>query len=97
MQKNFTKNFLLDVISFLEYKINNDELTMEELQEVAHIVADTLNLRGTIDDFAKFYGQSRSNVSMVINRKVTDKPKRRVYYSFSEFRRKVPKSWHSNK
>lgn len=96
MRENKAKDVILEFLSFLEYKIDNDALTMEELQEMARVVAERLPLQGTADDFAKFYGQSRSNVSMVINRKVFDKPKRRVYYSFNEFSKKVPKSWKGN-
>lgn len=97
MRENIAKELLLEFLSFLKFKIDNDALTLEELQDMARAVAEDLPLQGTADDFAKFYGQTRSNVSMVINRRVTDKPKRRVYYSFKEFRRKVPKSWHFNK
>ncbi len=96
MRENIAKDVLLEFLSFLEYKINNDALTVEELQEAARAVPEGLRLQGTAEDFAKFYGQSRSNVSMVISRKVFDKPKRRVYYSFNEFRKKVPKSWKNN-
>ena len=67
--------------------------TMEEIQSAVNALESDMEIHGTIQDFAKFYDQSRTNVSSVINRRMLEKPKRRVSYSFKAFRKIVPKSW----
>ena len=58
--------------------------------------AENLNLYGTIEDLAKYYGVPESKVRNTINRKMIEKPKRRVYYRFLSFRKIVPKKWRDN-
>ena len=70
---------------------------MEELESVAKVLSENLNVIGTVDDFAKFCNQSEGNVRHVINRKVLDKPKRRVYYRFLPFIKNVPTKWVKDK
>ena len=69
------------------------ETTMEETDSLARTFMENITLTGTIDDLARYYGQSRDNVKVVINRKLLSKPKRRVYYSFNAFHKIIPKSW----
>lgn len=87
------KKIILDFLDYLAFKVRNDSLTMEETNAIAKTFLDNIRLSGTIDDLANFYGQSRNNVKVVINRNLVPKPKRRVFYSFNAFRKIVPKRW----
>lgn len=90
---NVCKKIVLDYLDYLAFKVRNDSLTMEETNSLAKTFMENLSLTGTIDDLANYYGQSRDNVKVVINRKLLSKPKRRVYYSFNAFRDVIPKRW----
>lgn len=92
-EKGFGKKILLDFLDYMSFKVKNDSLTMEEIDSIARTFMETITLTGTIDDLARYYGQSRDNVKVVINRKLLSKPKRRVYYSFNAFREIIPKKW----
>lgn len=92
MQGDSTK-LLLDFIDFLRFKVVNERLTFEEVESLAKTFQANLNLTGTADDFAEFYGKTKTNVTTVIDRKMSSKPKRVVLYSFKEFREVVPSSW----
>ena len=71
-----------------------DHCTMGELKATAGMFAEHLDLMGTADDFAQFFGKSKDAVFGIIKRNVTEKPKRNVVlYSFKAFLKKVPKSW----
>lgn len=87
------KRIVLEFLDYLSFKIRNDTLTMEETESLVKTFLDNINLTGTIDDLAGFYGQSRNNVKVVINRNLIPKPKRRVFYSFNAFRKIVPRRW----
>lgn len=91
------KKLINQTLDFYKYKINNNLCTMEELESVAKVLSENLNVIGTVDDFAKFCNQSEGNVRHVINRKVLDKPKRRVYYRFLPFIKNVPTKWVKDK
>ena len=89
-----SKQILLEFLDFLKYKVENDLLTMEDVEAIKRAFESSVTIRGTIDDFANFYGQSQKNVTMVIHRRMVEKPIRRVYYPFCAFRKIVPNSWH---
>lgn len=91
------KKLLLEFLSFLKYKVDNDLLTMEEVDSIVKTIDDNIRVLGTADDFATFYGQSKTNVSSVINRRMLEKPKRRVFYDFNAFRKIVPNKWLNHK
>ncbi len=91
--RNVSKRIVLDYLEYLTFKVKNDSLTMEEADSLARTFTENLKLTGTIDDLARYYGQSRDNVKVVINRKLLSKPQRRVFYSFSAFRQVIPKRW----
>ena len=84
---------LLEFLDFLKYKIENDLLTMEEVESLARTIEGGLSVRGTMDDLATYYNQPKTNISSLINRKMVKKPVRRVYYSFKAFRKIIPPSW----
>lgn len=95
---SFGKRIVLEFLDFLSYKVRNDSLTMEETESLAKAFMENVTLSGTTDDFAKFYGQSKENVKVVINRKLLSKPRRTVLYSFNAFRKVIPQRWReSNK
>lgn len=91
------KKILLDFIDFFRFKVENDLLTMEEVEGAARLLEKCLPLIGTSDDLARFYNQSKTNVSSVINRRMVQKPVRRVFYSFNAFQKIVPNSWFAHR
>jgi len=90
------KKNLSEIIGYIKYKVDNDLCTPEEIDSVARMAKENLELYGTIEDLAKFYGVSEPLVRSTINRKLIDKPKRRVYYRFLSFMKIVPKKWRDN-
>lgn len=93
------KQTVLNILDFLRNKVDNDECTAEELRKFSDIATKELNTNATIDELSEFYGQSRSNVSNVISRRLIPKdkkPKRRVYYNFAWFNSIIPESWKRN-
>ena len=90
---NIAKRIILDFLDFIRFKIENDSLTLEEADTIAKTIAGGLNLTGTTDDFARFYGKTKTNVTTVIDRKMLSKPRRVLLHSFNEFRRSVPRTW----
>lgn len=88
------KRFVLEFLDFFRYKVENDLLTMGEVESLAKVVSERVLLLGTIDDFAQFYEQSHTNVSSVIKRRMIPKPVRRVFYPFNVFNKIVPQKWH---
>lgn len=91
------KRILLEFVDFLRYKIENDSLTLEEMDSIAKAVESSVVLYGTTEDFARFYHHSKDNVKVVICRKMIEAPKRVMLYSFNKFRRLIPESWRLRK
>lgn len=87
------KKIVLEFLDYLRFKVENDRLTLEDTEAIARVFESSLDLTGTADDFAKFYGKSKTNVTTVIDRKMLSKPKRLVSYKFREFQRARPSSW----
>lgn len=63
------------------------------MQALIRFFCEGLELEGTADDFAKFFGKSKNNVKVAICRKMTDAPKRKVVYQFSKFLKIIPENW----
>lgn len=97
MQKNVCKKIVLEFLAFLRYKVQNDLMTMDEIESLAKMLEESLIVIGTVDDLARFYNQPRTNVSSTINRRMLEKPLRKVFYSFNAFRKIVPASWRWHK
>lgn len=96
MDKKRVKSYLKDIIAFYEHKIDNDECSLEEMVSIAEAVGKSIDVRGTISEFAEFYGQSESNVRNVINRRPIppgERPERKMTYRFGWFASMVPSSW----
>lgn len=87
------KKIVLEFLDFLKYKIENDRLTMEDIDSIARVIKEDMKIVGTLDDLAAFYGKSKDSVSSVIKRRMIQKPQRRVYYSFNAFQKIVPEKW----
>ena len=92
-QTNFWKKLVLDFLDYARYKVESDGMTMDEWESIAKTIESGVCLRGTIEDFARYYGKPKTNISSVIDRKITMKPERRVLHSFNAFRKVVPSSW----
>ena len=73
-----SKQLLLEFLDFFRYKIENDLLTMGEVESLAKAISERVLFLATIDDIAQFYEQSHTNVSSVITRRMIPKPVRRV-------------------
>ena len=98
MRDNVGKTILSEFLSFLKFKVDNDLLTMEEVESISKTIEENISVLGTTDDFASFYKQPKTNISSVINRRMIQKPIRRVFYSFNSFRKIIPEKWrrHTN-
>jgi len=90
------KQILSEILDFYKYKIDNNLCTMEEIEDACKVLEDHMVVYGSLDDFAKFYGVPKTNVSATINRKLIAKPKRKVFYPFHKFRKIVPEKWKKN-
>lgn len=92
--QTISKKILLNAIDFLRYKVAHDKLSVGEAEALMRFFCEGLDLQGTADEFARFYGKSKNNVKVVICRKMSDTPIRKVLYPFSKFCRLVPESWY---
>lgn len=90
------KKNISEILGYIKYKVDNDLCTPEEIESVSKMAQANLELYGTIEDLSKFYGVSEGNIRSTINRKLLDKPKRRVYYRFLSFMKVAPKKWREN-
>lgn len=93
MEKSTAKTIVSEFLGFLKYKVDNDLMAMEDISAIAKAVESGLNVRGTAEDFAGYFGKTTDAVRHVIHNSVLDKPVRRVYYSFSKFLKGVPQRW----
>ena len=87
------KKIVIEFLDFLKYKVENDLLSMDDIDTVVRAIKQDLKIVATIDDLATFYGQSNGNVRSLISRRMIQKPQRRVYYSFNAFSKIVPEKW----
>ncbi len=93
MQDNVAKKIVLEFLAFIRYKIKNDLLTMQEIESLAKMLEQNLDISGTVEDLAKFYGVSEHQVRNNINRKLLSKPQRRVHYRVWDFMKIAPGKW----
>ena len=89
-EQRMVKKMLSEFLGFLKYKVESDSLTVEEQQGMLKLIEDNIPLKGTSEDFAKYFGQSPINVRSVICRKMLSKPVRKVMYSFRDFCKVIP-------
>lgn len=87
------KKFLLEIIEFFKYKIENDKCTPEDMKAIFNMLNSEVISGATIKDIADFYEQSESNVRNVVSRNSFAKPKRVVMYNFIDFLKVKPEKW----
>ena len=82
---------LIRLLDYYKETLANGGCTVGAMESVYKTMLENLDVVGTVEDFAKFYGVSEQNVRSVINRYSTDKPKRRVFYKFNSFTKIIPR------
>ena len=87
------KQILSEMLAYYKYKVDNDLCTMAEMESAQKALTENMEIYGTIDDLAKFYGTSPGNIRATISRKLIAKPIRRVFYPFHKFLKIVPTKW----
>lgn len=96
-KEDIAKKTINQTLDFLKYKVNSDACTAGDLDAILGMFKENLNIIGTVEDFAKFFNVSEQQVRNTISRRVTDKPKRRVYYRFPKVVKNVPDKWLKDK
>lgn len=81
------------LLSFAYRQADEGNCTYENLVRWRDILAEALNVDASISDLSEHFGKSEANVSNIISRKMTAKPKRKVLYRFADFLKIIPKSW----
>jgi len=85
---------LSEILGFYKYKVDNNLCTPEEIKDAEKVLMENMEVYGTIDDFAEFYGKSKDAVNSVIKRRMIQKPKRNVVlYPFHVFQKLIPDKW----
>jgi hypothetical protein len=87
------KTIINEVLDFLKFKVNSDSCTPEELRNLSDILTERLDTIGTVEEISEFFNVPQQNLRTMINRKVSDKPKRRVYYRFMSIMKNIPEKW----
>lgn len=87
------KQILSEMLAYYKCKVDNDLCTMAEIESAQKALTENMEIYGTIEDLAKFYGVSPGNVRATISRKLLAKPIRRVFYPFHKFLKIVPTKW----
>lgn len=89
-----TKEMLSEVLGYYKYKVDNNLCTMAEMQDALNAMECNMEIYGTVEDFAKYFGKSKDAVNGIIKRNVYEKPIRGlVLRSFHKFIKRVPDSW----
>lgn len=86
-------NELATLLEFTTQRAKSGQMSLEEVRSWLDVLLERSIIWATVEELAAYYGQSEHNVRSVINRRYFGKPKRRVYYSFNQFSRIVPKNW----
>lgn len=86
-------NELARILDFASERAKTGQMTLEEVHSWLEVLLERSTLWATVEELAAYYGQSEHNVRSLINRRYMGKPKRRVYYSFNQFSKIIPKSW----
>ena len=92
-----SKQLIEKTLDYWRFQLDNGTCTMAELDSVAQQLQSGLDIEGTAEDFARFFGRSEQDVRNVISRKVIAKPRRRVFHKFIPFLKSIPKNWVKDK
>lgn len=93
MGKETLRDTLADYLGMLAHKARTGQLTDDDATVLYRAIHDAGGIRATVKDMAGYYNQSEDNIRHVINRNLLPAPKRRVYYDFGAFRKKIPDKW----
>ena len=88
---------LSEILGYYKYKVDNNLCTMDEMNDALNALENNMEVYGTIDDFAKFYDVTSTNIRATIARKLLAKPKRKVLYPFHKFAKIIPDKWRNKK
>lgn len=88
---------LVRLLDFYKAQLQSGGCTLGAMMAFYEFLMQNLNLVGTVEDFAKFYGVSEDSVRHIISRYMVEKPKRRVFYPFHPFTKIVPRKWLNKK
>lgn len=86
-------NELATLLEFTASRAKSGQMSLEEVRSWLDMLLERSILWATVEELADYYKQSEHNVRSLINRRYVGNPKRRVYYSFNQFSKIVPKSW----
>ena len=90
------KKELLEILDYYKFRVQNG-CTMDEINSTLKMLENHMQIEGTLDNFAEFYGKSKTAVSSQIKRNLIAKPKKNVtLYPFHKFRKIIPESWRKN-
>jgi len=87
------RDALADMFTLLAYKVENGDMTTDDVKAVLTALEAGGGVKATIKDLAGYYGKKEVDVRNVIHRHYFPRPVRRSYYDFGVFRNAVPKSW----
>ena len=91
------KTYLIEILEYYIQRLKADKCTMSEIQSVTRTIEENMDIKGTISDFASFYGVPEVTVRTTINKKLFAKPQRKVLYPFQRLLEIVPDKWHAKK
>lgn len=94
MKEETMREVLCDCLGIISQKVRNGSITITDIRTLTDALFSGSEIDASVKEVAGYYGQSETNVRSLIKRKILSKPKRKVYYNFTEICRKVPKSWH---
>ena len=87
------RDVLCDCLGLIERKIQTGRVTVSDVRSMMDSLCSGIGIDASIKEIAGYYNTSEVNARSLIKRKIFSKPKRRVYYNFTEICRKVPRSW----
>ena len=95
MTDEFADEIIIMTLLFWVKKLRRGDCTREQKRAVYEALQTVGQSYATPDELADFFGKSKDAVYSVIKRRYIGKPRRNtVMYSFSQFSRIVPDSWH---
>lgn len=87
------RDVICDCLGMISHKVRNGSVTLTDIRTMFDTLCSGLGIDASIREVAGYYNKPEVNVRSIIKRKVLSKPKRRVYYNFTEICRKVPRLW----
>lgn len=90
--ERLSEDILCEMLEFLQFKIRTRRLSLTDAEALQRLFSG-IEITGTAEDFARFYGQSPINVRTVLCRKYSGRKIRAVLYSFRRFSAVVPAGW----